>query len=306
MDPVLEITTKIGCKVSCKYCPQEKLIKAYSRKSKINELTFQDFANILNKIPKNVEISFCGLSEPFLNKECINMILHAHENGYRIAITTTLVGFEERYINLIQNIPFTFFYIHLPSDENLEKIPIDSDYINIIKKLSESKIDTRFVFHGKDIDRRVKHLIKGRIRWGELFTRSGNVDLNESAKPKRIKGKIGCKREVLMNVLLPNGDVVICSSDFGMQHVMGNLLENDYASLFTSSEYRKVKRGMLDDSEEILCRYCDTYVYKINPIANSIFYVSKMLGTITSFTDIFHFVTKAFKNTFFMLKPDKK
>lgn len=59
------------------------------------------------------------------------------------------------------------------------------------------------------------------------------------------------------NVLLPDGTVVLCCNDFGMKHVLGNLLKEDYDSIISSEQMRLVKRGMnLDESLSILCRKC--------------------------------------------------
>jgi hypothetical protein len=45
--------------------------------------------------------------------------------------------------------------------------------------------------------------------------------------------------------------------DYGMKHILGNLVSSDYTSLFNSEEVHKLQKGLNDDSLDILCRYCE-------------------------------------------------
>ena len=67
------------------------------------------------------------------------------------------------------------------------------------------------------------------------------------ASLKRLYGVIGCLRELNENVLLPNADVILCCMDFKLKHVLGNLLDSDYTSLFQGEGFSKVKNGLKDD-----------------------------------------------------------
>ena len=67
-------------------------------------------------------------------------------------------------------------------------------------------------------------------------------------------GSIKCVKELRENVLLPNGDVVACCNDYGLEHVFGNLLEQDYESLFHSEEFKRLEQLQKDDSKDLLCR----------------------------------------------------
>jgi hypothetical protein len=69
------------------------------------------------------------------------------------------------------------------------------------------------------------------------------------------------------NVLLPNGDVTLCCMDYGLQHLLGNLVSGDYDALLRSDEFLRVRKGLKDESEEILCRYCEAFAYHVNPLA---------------------------------------
>jgi hypothetical protein len=97
-------------------------------------------------------------------------------------------------------------------------------------------------------------------------TRAGNRKLAGRELPIRKRGRIECGRLARQSVLLPNGDVALCCMDYGLQHVLGNLLSGDYESLFRSDEFLRVRKGLKDGAEEILCRYC-AFAYKIKPLA---------------------------------------
>jgi len=61
------------------------------------------------------------------------------------------------------------------------------------------------------------------------------------------------------NVLLPNGDVVLCCMDYSLKHIIGNLLTNDYDSLYLSSELIKIMKEnkKITYSKCSICKSCD-------------------------------------------------
>ena len=49
----LEVTTTVGCKLDCTYCPQQKLISEYRKKCKpIWNLSLENFKQCLSKVEK--------------------------------------------------------------------------------------------------------------------------------------------------------------------------------------------------------------------------------------------------------------
>ena len=93
-----------------------------------------------------------------------------------------------------------------------------------------------------------------------LHDRAGNLE-NESLLGKNVpEGEIVCSlcgERLNHNNLLPDGTVLLCDFDYGMQHVLGNLKEQTYEELLLGNEWRKVHAGMKGDtSQNILCRKC--------------------------------------------------
>jgi len=258
----MEITTIIGCPMRCKYCPQDKLINAYKKRSHVSRMTFETFKKCLDKIPKKVRIDFSGMAEPWLNPECTKMLLYAHKKGFKIAVYTTLVGMKLSDINLIKNIPFKIFNIHLPDKEGFAGIKITDNYLKKLKEIKRSNIQNLSYMSMRTVPDKIKKIIGFTPQPSLMRSRAGNLKKSDNLDfitTKRKRGTIKCRwsgNKFNQNVLLPNGDVLLCCMDYSMKHVLGNLLKINYKQLFHSKEFYKLQRGLRDESIDILCRYC--------------------------------------------------
>ena len=72
-----------------------------------------------------------------------------------------------------------------------------------------------------------------------------------------IYGSLFCKNKFNSNIMLPNCDVVLCCMDYGLECPLGNLLEIEYESLFTSDTHNKVLKASLTEEECFICRKCE-------------------------------------------------
>ncbi|MBN1223413.1 MAG: SPASM domain-containing protein [Candidatus Aminicenantes bacterium] len=263
----MEITTDVGCRISCSYCPQGKLVNAYRTRSPITRMSFDHFKTCIDKIPTDVGIIFSGFCEPWQNPACTEMLLYAHRRGHKIVVHTTLIGMNVEDVVGIESVPFRNFVVHLPSERRHDGLLGGKDYLKVLEKISESRIRPKFVAHGRIDSPRLKAALKNHIRHRLIYTRSGNVDVDKRLSPVRMRGHIKCSRNLRVNVLLPNGDVVLCSNDFELRHILGNLITSDYPSLFQSEAFRKVCSGLRADTHDILCRYCDMFAYDGDALA---------------------------------------
>jgi len=222
----MEITTKIGCKNNCVYCPQETFIKRYAERSNIFQMSFDTFKTCIDKIPSDVIIEFSGMSEPWLNPECTKMLFYAHKKGHKIKVFTTLIGMSSVDVELLSTIPLEYFCVHLPSEGNLESIMADESYLVNLCKLCKSSISVDFLFKGEKLNPKVATLLNecGKVAFqSNLSTRANNVEIKNAPLVKRKTGILTCLRKLRCNVLLPNGEVILCCPDWGMKHVLGNL-----------------------------------------------------------------------------------
>jgi radical SAM protein with 4Fe4S-binding SPASM domain len=258
----IEITTRIGCKNGCAYCPQDLLSVAYTKRSREFMMSFEAFREFLDKIPMEVDIHFSGMCEPWLNPECTKMVRYAHATGHKLRIYTSIVGIKPSDVEELKSISFRTFVVHLPSSQRYEKITVDDGYLATLRCLERSGMVTSWLCHSNTVHPLITPLIGGKISYFPLITRAGNVQVEKSKMPVKRTGPIRCQRKLRQNVLLPNGDVLLCCMDYGMKHILGNLREKDYESLFTSEEFLLVQSGLEDPSLDTLCRTCDYFALK--------------------------------------------
>ena len=255
-NPHMEVTTVVGCRNACSYCPQSAFIAAYNKRSTQRMMGFDVFQQCVDKIPSKVRIHFTGMGEPWLNPECTRMVRYAHETGHPIFVSTTAVGMTQTDIDLLRDIPFAPFMVHLPTAERLERIIVDDAYVAVIRSLLESGVVDRWHCHSSTVHPRLQSVV-GEVFHSWIQSRAGNLRVGNVAPPRRKRGLLECPRGLDKNVLLPNGDVLLCCQDFGMQHILGNLTEQDYGSLFEGPEFLSVQRGLRMASLPILCRRCE-------------------------------------------------
>ena len=260
-----EITTRIGCKNMCSYCPQNTLLKAYFEKDRVVMLSLDTYKLCLSKIPKSVDIHFSGYAEPFLNPQCSEMILHTYKEGYNISMFTTVVGITEKYVELIKEIPFETFTVHLPDNMDLTEIKVDEQYIKIVDLLIQNDIkNLSFMCPVRSLDEKINPALREvfdkhdfKVNKRVVHSRSGSVDLEGVEKQKKLVGEIPYCDRLKCNVLLPNGDVALCCMDYGLKHKLGNLLRDDFDDLYNNETFKMLMKGLTDDSIDSLCRTCE-------------------------------------------------
>lgn len=253
MMKALEITTQIGC-INCSYCPQDKLKAAY--KSRIKKIGLNTFMDCIRKLPREIDIHFSGFSEPFLHKDITYMIDYAKMFQHTISIFTTLTGFTKEHAEFLQfhGAKFKDFFVHAPVSGKTKSVR------NLNKKtrfLVKYKIPFKYIFIKDEFDSNNKTKQCGEDIFQYKITRAGN--LKDSGK--YLLGPIKCsKNRQYQNVLLPNGDVVLCCMDWNLEYKLGNLLTDSVDDLYKSEAFLKIKNGMKSRDDDIICRKCENAV----------------------------------------------
>lgn len=268
--PTLEVTTVIGCRVNCKHCPQKVLLNRYYAydKNRKREMTLEDFRIFLDHIPHNCNIMFAGMSEPYLNSNCTEMLKMACFSGRNVSLYTTLEGATEKDVEVILSLPFQFVGLHVADEAGLAHITVtDSYYHNVEKLLNATKINgDPFV---NDVSAQEKPLSKiAEICKGKyevlisLQDRAGNLKGDELAGREQFltNEKITCcfsGPQFNNHVVLPDGTMLLCNMDYGMQHVLGNLKEHTFEEIRQSKEMKDILKGISgDQAVDLLCRKC--------------------------------------------------
>lgn len=250
--PTMEFTTSIdtqnGCVVDCVFCPQRTLQKSYKGE---RFMTLDNFKKAVDKLPQEVRVTFAGFTEPWLNKDCTNMVLYAHEKGHPISIFTTGIGMSIDDIERIKHIPFAgnpngCFTLHLPDQERKAKHPITKRYIEVIEHFGkiQNEIHNFTTMCMGTVHEDVRHVFSSAPVY-DMWSRAGNLVGEMIMKPELLDRKAewkianhgekqmtcGCLEKMYHNVMLPNGDVSLCCMDYGLKHILGNLYDQSYEEI---------------------------------------------------------------------------
>ena len=264
--PMIEITTKLGCAVNCKFCPQELYIREYLKTGNGDRvLSLENFKICIDKLPGNTFVEFAGFTEPFFNEQCVEMIQYARKKGLKVNLFTTLRGLKPEQLDKILEIEFEEFVLHVPDKERYAVIPIDESYKEMVRRLVKAKKPNgnSFIDYASaqaEVTDEIAKLLGSDTRvYVVLNDRAGNLEDTCLYGKKELRGKLRCElsMDINHNVLLPDGRVILCSNDWGIKHVMGNLIYETYEQIINGEEAQRIRKAMQsEDDPSVLCRNC--------------------------------------------------
>jgi hypothetical protein len=231
-------------------------------------MPWKTFEVCLGRLPVEVDIHFSGYSEPWLHPECTRMVLSGHAAQHRIAVFTTATGMRPEDVPQLARIPFKRFSVHLPDADGLMRDPIDDRYLSTLAALRDAEIRNIEFFSVGPPHPDVLAVIDDVVDTRLLTSRAGNlpnldvfglVTVGLSVGHRRNPSSpIVCRKDrIFRNVLLPSGHVALCCMDYGLEHVLGNLLESDYDSLHRSEQFLRVLNESTVGGNNILCGRCE-------------------------------------------------
>lgn len=257
----VEVTLSMGCKLNCRFCPQKVLLDRYfsANSKRASMMNFDTFKKITDKVKNGGTICFSGMCEPFHNPQCDDMILYAYEKGFRINLLTTLVGMKKQSIEKLSKVEFDTITLHIPDREGNSKFVISDEYLQILESFHDTFEITSYSCHGEIHPKIQKYINKNSAYSNTMINRAGNLDCGLNFKPK---GEIICMVGTIGSYgnwtpeILPDGTVLLCCMDYGMKHVLGNLIDMNVKDILEGREYQMVQRGMREEGLDILCRKC--------------------------------------------------
>lgn len=269
-NPTVEVTTVLGCRVNCRYCPQKVLLSKYYAKDRDRKrvMSLEDFRVFLKNTPDGCDFMFAGMSEPYLNPQCTEMLKAACGAGKQVSLYTTLEGATERDVEEILSLPFQFVGLHVADEKKYAQITVtDAYYRNVERLINATKPGGEpFV---NDISAQaaplpeIMEMCRGKYEvLISLQDRAGNLEGDELAgrrQPLTDERITCCFSGPRFNnhVVLPDGTLLLCNMDYGMQHVLGNLLENTFDEIREGEEMKRILAGIQGDpSVDLLCRKC--------------------------------------------------
>ena len=239
--PVMELTTMIGCPLMCTFCPQDNLRTQYG--TGIKYMQPMDLMTVLAKIPKNTRIDFSGMSEPWANPAATAMLEMVLYMGFKVAIYTTLYGMTEpeRVKKALESHPaqVEVVMLHLPdANGNMKGWKYSEEWLHNLRVMSQLNIPCgvgAMTMDGSGLVAPELQQIVGRLAGWQGHTRADSLNLEQIAgqgiaMTPRNDFALTCRSTPFYdrNVLLPNGDVVLCCMDYDLKHIIGNLLKQTY------------------------------------------------------------------------------
>ena len=214
-------------------------------------LDLEDYKKVIDKVPAGTRIDFSGMCEPFANRNCADMIIYAAMKGFPLALYTTLQGATIEDYERLKLIQYEVVTIHLPDKDERSHFNITDEYLEVLSKWDCDN----YSCHGR-IDDRVIPYLKSRNMITFMHDRAGNIEDRPhlSISLERNLYCVTSGTAMDHNVLLPNGDVLMCCMDYGMTGVFGNLFEQSYEEVIHSEEAERM-RDTLNRGESI-CRHC--------------------------------------------------
>jgi sulfatase maturation enzyme AslB (radical SAM superfamily) len=247
--PVMELTTMIGCPLMCTFCPQDNLRTQYGTSEKY--MTQRDLTTMLVKLPRNTRIDFSGMAEPWANPECTSMLEEVLYMGFNVAIYTTLYGMTPDHARKVKDVLETHpnqvevVMLHLPdANKNMKGWKPTTEWMNAFEIFTTIQLPCGMGAMTMDRSGVVDEFLRpyvGQLAGWVGHTRADSLDVEQ------VKGQVisitphnefslTCRSTPFYdrNVLLPNGDVVLCCMDYNLTHVLGNLLTQTYDEIFQS------------------------------------------------------------------------
>lgn len=279
----LELSVRVGCGRLCDYCPQELYIARFKQLKNPGDrwLTMDTIREISSNIPTETVISWTGFTEPFDCKEFEEIVLHFAERGMDQLINTTLYGLKKNkeffleHINLFKE----GITLHLPDGQGYMKGNFDASYTafvqSVIDKLVAGNLEKfDFFLIGEDFHPSIKDTVEAYesaygshriIKAKFLNTRSAAVDVGslglKATQALRSEGKtFHCTYKRLnRGVLLPNGSVVICCQDYGLEGVLGSLKTMNLREIYSVIENSPTLSKQFIEGRFSPCINCEHY-----------------------------------------------
>ena len=289
----IEVTTVLGCSVNCLYCPQDLLLE--SREDHKLSFNVQDFKQAIDNIDiEKAVISWTGYSEATLHSSFPDFLRLARKNGLPQVISTTLAGREDSCLAAINYKHWINFSLHLPDDKGLMRgLTVTPKYLELLDHAfsvrSNSIAPTKIICFGDNLHPEVKQVVDKHIALGNFKTKylklRGRVSTrcDSISSSKLTNSNIGfvapkvlvsdgvkdpfymCDKQKMNSpVLLPDGSLNICSFDYSLSQILGNLKTDKLSTIWNNYKERIMDPFLAGELHP--CTKCEHYQL-IEPLA---------------------------------------
>jgi hypothetical protein len=177
-------------------------------------MSLDNFKKVIDKLPKEIRVTFSGFTEPWMNKHTTDMLLYANKSGHRISVFTTGVGMLVDDVKRIKDIKFDEgpnggFCLHLPDQERIAKHPINSNYLDVLRYFKEVQHELRgfYVMCMGEVHDDVKDIFPT-AHIPKFWSRAGNL-LGEAI----IKPELEKYRDIILKLKSIERNIFLCPPD---------------------------------------------------------------------------------------------
>lgn len=261
----LEISS--ACNLSCPLCPVgNKVVPPFL-------MSFEDYIAILDLLPHSIKtIIYSNRGEPTINPYFSKMIKYAHDKGFETIVSTNGMLLHKYIDELVECGPDKIIIAVEGTTQDVHtKYRIGSDLEKIkdnIKQLSKAREKSKLKYPTEiaiqtlvnryneeqviDLIEMAESLGVDKIMFKSLATHLGSRNLREKSFQESFipKNEDYCRRRDLLVcnqinklVILYNGDVSICASDFEGKYIVGNIIkQNGLENVIQGERYCHIKK----------------------------------------------------------------
>ena len=277
----LTLEVSSACNLNCVFCPvgNRKILPTF-----MNLETHHKIIDLLPKTIKIIRYSYRG--DATLNKDFPKMIRYAYDKGFKTDLSTNGMLIDQYIPELVKSgLDRVIFAVDGATQEVQAKYRVGSDLEKIknnIKKLVEARVSSQNKFpkeiiiqsvvsrHNESqiplLTKMAEDLGVDKIKFktlavslGPEFLKGENFQRNFLSKNKNYWRK---GQDILIcpflweTVILANGDVSICCSDYYGKYIAGNILkENNFEKIVYGEKYNSFRKKILK-KELAICKNC--------------------------------------------------
>lgn len=270
-----------GCNLRCSFCP------VGNGKIKPKLMDLKTHNKIIDMLPSSIkEIRYSYRGEPFTNKDICKMLKYSHSKGFKTLISTNGMLIDKYIDELVEcGLDRIFVAIDGATQEtqeqyrvgsNIEKIKNNLKKLTEMRKKSKGKFPTEIVIQNvvsskneheiKDMQNLTKEVVADKIKFKTIAISFG-ADYEKSKKeqeeylPKNKNywrtgnNNLICPF-IWETIILYNGDISICCSDYLGKYLIGNILdENSFEKVVYSKKYDDIRKKIIMKKLPI-CKNC--------------------------------------------------
>ena len=246
---VIEISDSGTCNRSCSFCPRsnEEWIKEFDRTEFISTKLHEKICKELSELNYSGIVVYSGFNEPLLNKACYENLRRTRNylpNAKIELITNGDVLNLKRLKKLFEAGLSTILISVYDGPEDMEKFK---------KMCEEANLDKEnYVIRNRYLPPEQDYGIT-------ISNRGGYMEKAEhSIKSLDVTLKQPCNYPSYNFFIDYNGDVLMCSHDWGKKNILGNLNNETILDIWTSKKTHLTRKALIEGDRNFSpCNVCD-------------------------------------------------